>query len=415
MRLDVQDFAQIRSASINLGEPGDLTIFVGQQATGKSLVLQWLKLACDPLSVRRDWERFGANWKTDDVLRPLDLFFGEGIGAGYRETTRVVLDGKNLSAKTLFNRPGGRKALERVDRVESVYYIPAHRALLLADGWPRNFQQHVPGTPYVARAQSERLARWLGDSKASIFPVSNRLPQELRTLFDEAIFHKTTLSVDRSSPQSRLVLKTAQSAPIPYMAWTAGQREFVPLLIALYELLPSGKQARLQQQGVIDIQTVILEEPELGLHPKALFAVGISVLHLLARGYRVVISSHSPLMVDFAWALNRLRQAKALGKATDANFLQAFDLGNTASNKTLLGKLANTQAQTRTYYLSYDKTVSGEGQWVHAKDISSLQIYSGDADQSSWGELLKYSSRLAEMIGQLDLDFSSLHQGDSVA
>ncbi|MGE4239504.1 AAA family ATPase [Ramlibacter sp.] len=412
LKLSIRRFAQIDAAEIDFGAEGDLTILVGHQATGKSLILQWLKLVTDPISVRSDWEKFGSNWKTRDELRPLDLFFGEGMGKGYVPgTTSIRFNGKEVNLRTIFNRASGRRSGEEEEPVESTYFIPAHRALLLTDGWPRNFQQHVPGTPYVARAQSERLARWLSDAESKIFPIANRLPKELRDLFDEAIFHSATLDVDRSSPQSRLILKAGQSSSIPYMAWTAGQREFVPLLIALYELMPSGGNPRLQKQGVANIRTVILEEPELGLHPKALFAVGIGILHLLARGYRVVVSSHSPLMVDFAWAINRLRVARSREKAGTRQMLDAFELRSTAPNKELVSRLSATKA--RTYYLAYSGS-SGSSKSVKAKDISSLQTYSSDPDKSSWGELLKYSSSLAEVIGQLDLDFSQLSEEDLV-
>ncbi len=404
MKLSVQDFAQIESAEIDFGEPGDLTILVGQQATGKSLVLQWLKLLTDSLTVRQDWERFGTNYKVaGDDIRPLDMFFGEGLGRGFRQgSTKIALDQKDMSLKTLFNLKSGRGAKSHV--VESTYFIPAHRALLLTEGWPRNFQQHVPGTPYVARAQSERLARWLSDSGQSIFPIANKLTKELRDRFDAAIFHTATLDVDRSSPQSRLILTAEQNTPIPYMAWTAGQREFVPFLIALYELMPGGGGARLQKQEITDIQTVVLEEPELGLHPKALFAVGVGILHLLSRGYRVAVSSHSPLMVDFAWSLNRLNMAHLHGKANESSYLKAYDLKSNDQNKTLVSKLQTTKA--RTYYMAYQENAAGTVKKVVAKDISGLQSYSADTDTASWGELLKYSTKLAEVIGQLDFDFS---------
>lgn len=42
--LEVHDFAQLRSVDVAFG---DLTILVGPQATGKSTVLQLLKLAVD--------------------------------------------------------------------------------------------------------------------------------------------------------------------------------------------------------------------------------------------------------------------------------------------------------------------------------------------------------------------------------
>lgn len=397
MKLSIRDFAQISDAEIDFGDPGDLTLLVGQQATGKSLVLQWLKLMTDPLVIRRDWERYGFNWKLPETVRPLDLFFGEGLGTGYRpDHTRIALDGTVADLRQMFRKPRGSGD----EPVESTYYIPAHRALLLADGWPKNFQQHGPGTPYVARAQSERLARWLSDSGEPVFPVSNRLPQQIRKLFDDAIFHGARLQVDRSSPQSRLVLHAGEASVIPFMAWTAGQREFVPLLLALYELMPAGAMSRLKTSGQYDIQTVVLEEPELGLHPKALFAVGVIALHLMARGYRVVISTHSPLMVDFAWAINRFRLAHLAGRAAAKDLLGAFEMSSTVANRKLAEAILGAHA--RTYYMTY--RANGR---VNAKDISVLASYSADPEQNSWGELLKYSTRLAEVVGNLDFDFST--------
>lgn len=401
MKLSIKNFAQIALLDIDFGAPGDLTILVGQQATGKSLALQWLKLASDALVVRQDWDRYGTNWKiSGNDTRPLDMFFGEGLGQGYQEgTTQICLDSKPIRLKSMFNAPSGRT--QRETPKEKLYYIPAHRALLLADGWPKTFQQHVIGTPYVARAQSERLVQWLSASTQAIFPIKNKLPSELRDLFDESIFHNVKLSIDKKSPQSRLILNAGRTGEIPYMAWTAGQREFVPLLIALYELLPSGGVSTLE-----NIETVVLEEPELGLHPKALFALGIAMLHLLARGYRVVVSAHSPLMVDFAWALGHLQKARSKSPESHIkNFLSAFSLKSTAANKALVDKVKDSTA--RTYYLSYSKAEKDLPPTVHSQDISSLKTYSTNSDEASWGELLKYSTHLAEVIGQINLNLSA--------
>ena len=402
MQLSIKNFAQIESLDINFGAPGDLTILVGQQATGKSLALQWLKLANDSLSVKQDWARYGTNWKVPgQELRPLDMFFGEGLGQGYREdTTDIALNGKPLRLKTLFNTAPGRGHNDTAQ--ESLYYIPAHRALLLAAGLPKTFQQHVSGTPYVARAQSERLVQWLSNSTQAIFPIKTKLSNELRELFNEAIFHNAALNIDKTSPQSRMILSVGPTGEIPYMAWTAGQREFVPLLIALYELLPSGTTNRLEH-----IETVVLEEPELGLHPKALFALGIAVLHLMARGYRVVVSTHSPLMVDFAWALGHLRQALNSKKeaAQNKHFLSAFALKNTAANKALAEKVLKSEA--RTYYLTYKKSSSDGLSRVRSQDISDLKTYSPNPDESSWGELLSYSTHMAQVVSQLNMDVSN--------
>ena len=400
MQLSIRNFAQIRSADLDFGKPGDLTVLLGQQATGKSLTLQWLKLLLDAEAIRDDWERFGSNWKLGkDTLRPLDLFFGEGMSGGFSSAkTEVALDRKVMQLTRLFRRNGGR-AGPSTDPAERCYYIPAHRALLLSDGWPRYFQQHVPGTPYVARAFSERLARWLSDAGDAVFPVSNRLPGPLRARLDDAIFHKASLAVDKSSTQSRLVLKAGKAKSIPYMAWTAGQREFVPLLIALYELMPAGKVSRLDR-----IDTVILEEPELGLHPHGLYVVGLAILSMLERGYRVIVSTHSPLLGDFAWAINRLRIAHEQGKADRRTVSKAFGLTAGASDNKMAASVLKCHA--RTYSMNY------HGEAVQATDISALDSMSEDPLQASWGGLLDHSYRLATSIGQLDVDFSALDAGD---
>ncbi|MBX3588434.1 MAG: AAA family ATPase [Ramlibacter sp.] len=383
MKLQVRNFAQIRAADIDFGSAGDLTILVGQQATGKSLVLQWLKLATDAAAIREDWVRYGTNWRSDtDYLRPLHQYFGEGIGAGWRRGSNVLLGARELALKNLFRSKGSTAGA-----AEKTYFIPAHRALLLGDGWPKRFEQHGIGTPYVAKLQSERLARWLSDESGFVYPIDRRLHASLKQLFDESIFHGASVQVDKKTPQARLVLRPNQrAAAIPFMSWTAGQREFVPLLLALYELMPAGGAQRLRQ-----IETVVLEEPELGLHPAALVAVCVAVLFLMSRGYRVAISTHSPVLIDFAWALNRFRECGDKGIKEFSALLKSFGMGNESAPlaRSVLGKTA------RTYYLGYS------GSKVVSKDISGLRAEALDSDESTWGHLLDYSVRIAEAVTRL--------------
>src|SRR5258708_5490284 len=90
------------------------------------------------------------------------------------------------------------------------------------------------------------------------------------------------------------------------MTWTAGQREFTPLLLGLYPLLTPRSQ--LKQPG---IDWVVVEEPEMGLHPQAITVFMLLVLDLLWRGYRVVLTTHSPLIITVTWMLRRLRELNA--------------------------------------------------------------------------------------------------------
>ena len=72
----------------------------------------------------------------------------------------------------------------------------------------------------------------------------------------------------------------------------------MPLLLGLYWLLPSSKVSRRD-----DLKWVVIEEPEMGLHPNGIGAVLNLVMELRLRGYRICISTHSPHVLDIVWAL----------------------------------------------------------------------------------------------------------------
>src|SRR5438552_3917286 len=106
--------------------------------------------------------------------------------------------------------------------------------------------------------------------------------------------------------QRQLKLSYGNATHLSYMTWTAGQREFVPMLLGLYYLLPAGGSPKRPAT-----RWVVIEEPEMGLHPKAIMSVMLLVLDLLDRGYRVVLSTHSPLVVDVVWALRVFQEHRA--------------------------------------------------------------------------------------------------------
>lgn len=72
----------------------------------------------------------------------------------------------------------------------------------------------------------------------------------------------------------------------------------MPLLLGLYWLLPPAKVRR---RGALE--WVVIEEPEMGLHPNAVSVVILLILELLQRGYRVCLSTHSTHVLDIVWAL----------------------------------------------------------------------------------------------------------------
>ena len=57
--LKVKNLGPIESANISFG---DLTLFVGPQATGKSILLQLIKLLADKAYVHKTFEEYGFAW-----------------------------------------------------------------------------------------------------------------------------------------------------------------------------------------------------------------------------------------------------------------------------------------------------------------------------------------------------------------
>jgi len=119
-RLQIQNFAHLENVDL---EFGDLTVLVGAQGTGKSLALQWLKTALDGRHITKALADAG-HLKAQAVL--IDLIFGVGMDAAYRTTTVVKLNNRQV---TPLNIGVHGTASERV------FFIPAHRAMLISDGW----------------------------------------------------------------------------------------------------------------------------------------------------------------------------------------------------------------------------------------------------------------------------------------
>lgn len=135
---------------------------------------------------------------------------------------------------------------------------------------------------------------------------------------------------------------------------------------------------------------VVLEEPEMGLHPQAIKAIILQVLELMQMGYKVIISTHSPVFLEFAWAFNLLNSHAEKGK-TEA-LLEMFDLGDTTSIKDKLKGIFNKSV--RTYYFARK---SGK---VHSLDITSLDAGDDDPDISEWGGISQFAGRVSEIVAK---------------
>ena len=191
-----------------------------------------------------------------------------------------------------------------------------------------------------------------------------------------------TPRISRRSCRSRktLTLVTATGEPLPIPTWSTGQREFIPLLLGLYQALPPQQKSKHET-----IETIIIEEPEMGLHPPAVAAVISLFLELLHRGYQVVLSTHSPVVLDAIWALTRI-QAHSEAQP----ILDLFDLGP-SMKKVALSCLSK---KIRVYSFSSSAT--------EVRDISRLDPFSLDPDEETWGGVAGFSQRANEIVAKVN-------------
>lgn len=372
--IKVCNVAQLSQVNVDFG---DLTIIVGPQASGKSIFLQLFKLLFDSGQINQTLKKHGFHWQGDQE-KYFSLYMGEGMGKLFDSESIVSHNDMqvDLNSKTR-SRKGG----------ESVYYIPAQRVLTLRNGWPRPFTEYDSGDPFVVRHFSESIRRLmeagLGVGKGAIFPQPGRMKKGIRDALDQGVFAGSTLVLDTNGLQKRVVLNTGSSM-LPFMVWSAGQREFIPLLLGLYRLLPSSKVSKVE-----GIEYVIIEEPEAGLHPRAISAILLAVLELLVRGYKVIVSTHSPHILDLIWGLNMLDEYRAApGLALDM-----LGVPRTSAMTRIAQQSIN---KVRKVYF-FDRTDQG----VESLDISGLDPASPILEESGWGGLTQFSGKVAEVVSRV--------------
>lgn len=367
--LTIQNFAQIRDAHLAFE---DLTILVGAQGTGKSLALQWLKVAIDGKQVISALREAGQ--KTSNQGEIIDLIFGSGMGSSWGDDSKIEFQGKSITPRGIARIGTGR---------ENVFFIPAHRSMLISDGWAAPFQKLTSDTPVVARIFSQNLFdRFSAKGGDQLFPLVKLLKRQYREVIDRAVFHGGVIGLDQDQQHAKRLKLSHGSSKLPFMTWTAGQREFTPLLLGLYHLLPRTKVRKRD-----DIDWVVIEEPEMGLHPQALTAFLLLVLDLLWRGYRVVLSTHSPHILTAVWMLQRLKKHKARWQLV----CDAFDVEKSRGMKDVIEKVM--QKSFRVDFLEYEK----DGK-VTSKDISELDPESENEGESGWGGLTGFSSRFGDAV-----------------
>ena len=373
-RIELTSLGQIHKADISFG---DLTVFVGEQASGKSILLQLMKLILDAGDITQTLKKHGFDWgkKAEDFLF---LYFGEGMQTIWDpDKTKVAVDKVDFTPQ---------KALSKRKKAENLFLMPAHRVVTLKDGWPRAFTDYATSDPYVVKEFSEQLRllmeAGLGSGERAIFPQEGRMNKTLRDVIGQSIFGDAEIRLDRSGLRKRIVLDVAGSQ-LPFMVWSTGQREFTPLLLGLYWLMPSGKARKKD-----NINWVIIEEPEMGLHPQAISALLIVFLELMRRGYKVIVSTHSAQVLELVWTIQYLVKARA----EPVQLLKVLDLRSNHFSK----PLAETVFEKifKTYYFSRQDKI------VNVKDISTLDAEDPDEAVSDFGGLTTFSTKTSEVVSE---------------
>ncbi len=374
----IKHFAGIKKAQIELG---DLTVFIGPQASRKTLVLELIKLTYDIKVIAKNLKKHGFTWENLEDF--LELYFGEGLSSVWNSNKSSI----SRNGKEIKLHPKGKSSSR-----EKVFYIPAQRVLTLEDGWPRAFTNYRVTDPYVVKSFSEEIRIFLEQMGDSIFPIEGKLLKDLRELIDYSIFWSAQLKKSEKGKRRRLSLEIEaknQKIQLPFMVWSAGQREFVPLLLGFYWLMPSGSSAK--RSGV---NLAIIEEPEMGLHPKAIEGVIIIILELLRRGYKVLISTHSSQILELIWFIQEIKSLKTRNQKEKIKaFRSLFQIKSSHLDKVWESSLKKSY---KIFYFYPNNETE-----IQIQDISNL---SSDLDVSNlepWGGLLSFPDRVNSTIADM--------------
>ncbi|MYE23804.1 MAG: ATP-binding protein [Gammaproteobacteria bacterium] len=382
MRIKVKAFGPIADADVTFG---DLTVLVGPQATGKSILLQLLKLLLDRRSIHAEMHRFGLEWA--DAGEFSHLYFGEGSALLESKASTLLQNGRKVELAALSKR---RKSKEG-EAGEALFYIPAQRVMGVRDGFTHPFSDYHAGDPFVLRAFSDKLHQLVQtdfSSSGRLFPQRYRLKQALREPLAARVFPGFELRMEVSQMQRRFVLRNEEGTVLPYLVWSAGQREFTPLLLGFYHLLPP---ARTSGRGLPE--WVVIEEPEMGLHPYAITAVLAVVMELISRGYRVCLSTHSSHVLDLMWALRFMQDCDG----TAADVLKLLGVENSrqppASRKAMMQLAESVLArELRVYFFPQGEPV---------QDISQLDPGAEEDAERGWGGLTEFAGTAGEVVAEV--------------
>lgn len=334
-RLTIRNFGPIRKAQINVKH---LTIFVGPQATGKSMAAQILyfmrgleSLITRPPDAFFDRKRVrfvgeegetvpDADLPLHDTLSGLEWWLGNPPSV-YTTSSTVVSwkpaarpEGTKYEIRWVERGAELNEALAKRTRQwlppEPQVYIPAGRALY-------SFLSPSSAVPLLSRPQSK--LQWPGHILtfyetlgAAINQLWKDQERGQRTIFEAAVdtgFLRQRIEAIfkgqmRYGPDS-VSLKVGEKMLRPETI-AAGQMEIWPFWAILEDTLRSA---------TLDRTRIYFEEPEAHLHPGAQHSVVEVVAYMVRQGGQFVITTHSPYLL---YAINNCLMAqKVLDQGRD--------------------------------------------------------------------------------------------------
>lgn len=364
-RFKVVNLGPIAEADV---EFGDLTVLTGPQATGKTLFLETLKLFSDTyLFVLECVDN------NIPIEEGFEFFFGHSIFT--KQGTEFFFYHNNIDITNEIVKSYNKKQYIEISqqkailvRPDNLFYIPAQRSLALAEGRIKTSDDFVT-SPYVLRRFSFYLQQY-------VRRVPNKMLKNVVSTFD--FFNNAEISLKRIAGSMRLEM-TINKKTIPYMGWSTGQRELAPMLMSL-EYFFSLKDKP---------PFIVIEEPEMGLHPRAIIEFMLTVLKIMQTGTKVIISTHSSTPLDFVWTIKQLKDKGA----KPSELAKMFDFK--IKDKTIFDNLF--EKSFKTYYFTPDKKTKK----VYTKDISSLDVYSEDEDIANWGGMSLSADRAGSIVSRL--------------
>lgn len=332
---------------------GDLTLLTGPQATGKTLFLETFKLTKDFNNIYFYYKE--TNPTSDhDVF--WDFYYGDKMRTIRTKDTSFFLNDQKVQLGYSFMS----------HYYDEVFYIPAQRSLALSEGRIKLSDDFI-NSPYV-------LVRFCNYLQKYTKTYSTHILRETIKNFD--FLKKTDINMRRSAGSQRLEM-TINKQTVPYMAWSTGQRELTPLLMALDYFTTNPKS-----------DYIVIEEPELGLHPRGIIEFMLTVLKIMQTGTKVIVSTHSGTPLDFVWTIQHLREKGA--KPTE--LAKMFDVK--IKDKSIFENLF--EKTFKTYYFAPDKKTKK----VYTKDISSLDVFSEDEDIANWGGMALSANRAQSIVSR---------------